>query len=85
MSDEKHVIADLPKNQSETLRVQLVTFNRHHLCDVRAFVKYDITGEMGPSKKGVSLKVDQLDALIGALTEARAKAQGLGWLGDGDE
>ncbi|MBM3558756.1 MAG: hypothetical protein FJX53_02455 [Alphaproteobacteria bacterium] len=83
MTDSDSIlIGEMQKNTSETVRVQLTTFNGHHLTDLRVFTKYDSTGELGPTKNGVSLKVEQLDALIGALTEARQRAVTLCWLAD---
>lgn len=78
------LIADLEKNATERTRVQLVTYNGRHLVDARVFTEYKSSGEIGPTKKGISVRVDQLDALIDALTAARTKAKGLGWLNGGD-
>jgi hypothetical protein len=83
MTADAILVRDLPKNTTETLRVQLTTFNGHHLLDARVFTRYDSTGEIGPTKRGLSLKLDQLDALICALTEARQTAVALGWINGG--
>ena len=77
------LIADLEKNATERTRVQLVTYNGRHLVDARVFTTYKSSGQIGPTKKGISVRVDQLPALIAALTEAHSRAAALGWTGDG--
>ena len=69
------VIADLEKNASERVRVTLTEYNGRALCDVRVYTEYKTTGEIGPTKKGISFRVEMLPALIAALTEAHGKAQ----------
>lgn len=72
------VIADLEKNASERVRVTLTEYNGRALCDVRVYTEYKTTGEIGPTKKGVSVRVEMLPALISALTEAHAQATASG-------
>lgn len=72
------VVADLEKNATERVRITLTEYNGRDLCDIRVYTEYKTTGEIGPTKKGVSLRVEMLPALISALTEAHAKAVAAG-------
>jgi hypothetical protein len=58
------------KNNSETVRVTANTFQGHDLIDIRIYAKNFSTGEVGPTKKGISLNVDVVPELINALTWA---------------
>jgi hypothetical protein len=58
------------KNNSETVRVTANTFQGHDLIDIRIYAKNFSTGEVGPTRKGISLNVDVVPELINALTWA---------------
>ena len=74
------LIAVIPKNATEELRVTLTEFGGHDLCDLRVFTEY-ASGETGPTKRGVTLRVGQLAALIEALVSAEATARNAGLTG----
>jgi hypothetical protein len=83
MSDTGTLIATVPKNQREEVRVALDTFKGVDLRDVRVYANFDNDnddGERRPTKKGVSVKVDKIRALIDALELAEAEAQRRGLL-----
>jgi len=73
---EPRVIATVPKNGAEEVRVSLSTFKGHALVDVRVFADLGDEAERRATKKGVALAVAKLPALIAALQEA-ARAAGL--------
>jgi len=73
---EPRVIATVPKNGAEEVRVSLSTFKGHALVDVRVFADMGDEAERRATKKGVALVVAKLPALIAALQEA-ARAAGL--------
>jgi hypothetical protein len=58
------------KNNSETVRVAPTSFQGHDLIDIRIYARNFSTGEMGPTKKGISLNVDIVPELIDALVWA---------------
>ncbi|MGH6978002.1 MAG: transcriptional coactivator p15/PC4 family protein [Brevundimonas sp.] len=67
----------IAKNKAEDVRVALDAYYGIDLIDVRTW--RDVRGDDGeivrvPSKKGISLKVAELPALIAALTAARNEA-----------
>lgn len=75
MSDAEH-IAVVEKNSREEVRVSLDEFAGVQVVDVRIFADFK-TGPLavrGPTKKGVTLKVEKLSALIQALLTAQAEA-----------
>lgn len=82
MSDASQHIATVGKNRSEDVRVALTEFNGHDLVDVRIFADIEGAGERQPTRKGVSLKVGQLPALLEALEAAREAAVRRGLLPD---
>lgn len=75
------VIASLPKNKRESLRIALEEYQGNRLLDLRLTVPLnEITGCAVPTKKGISLNVCLLPALRQALAEAEARAMAMGWL-----
>lgn len=68
----ERVVATFAKNASEEVRVALTEFKGNALVDVRVYVSYKTTGQIGPTKKGITLRVELLPELIGALQRAAA-------------
>lgn len=76
------VIAVLPKNRRESLRIALDQYQGSNLVDLRVVVELSETvGLATPTRKGVALRVEMLPDLIEALGKAEAKARELGLLG----
>ena len=80
MTDAVQLIATLTKNRTEDVRVALTEFNGLDLIDVRIFVDRGDAEERQPTRKGVSLQVCQLPALLDALEAAREAAERRGLL-----
>jgi len=74
------VIARLPKNADEEVRVTLDEYRGHHLVDVRIFADFTAANVPMPTKKGISIRVGQLPDLIEALRDAETRARQLGLL-----
>tara|TARA_Y100000034_G_scaffold94562_1_gene114624 strand:+ start:230 stop:478 length:249 start_codon:yes stop_codon:yes gene_type:complete len=64
----------LEKNSRESLVINQSEFKGVKLVDVRVFYK-DENGDLKPTKKGVSVRLEQLDALIKSLSEVSATAR----------
>ena len=64
----------LEKNSRESLVINQTEFKGVKLVDVRVFYK-DENGDLKPTKKGVSVRLEQLDALIKSLSEVSATAR----------
>ena len=76
------VIAVLPKNRRESLRIALDQYQGSNLVDLRVVVELSETSGLAtPTRKGVALRVEMLPDLIEALGKAAAKARELGLLG----
>lgn len=67
-------VGEFRKNSREVVRVRLSEFEGAHLVDVRAFTLRD-NGDPLPTKKGISLRVQQIGALIELLQKAQAEAE----------
>lgn len=72
------VVFSFPKNLREEVRASLGDYRGHQLADVRVYV-VDEHGDPLPTKKGISVRVEDLpqlrdavDALIAADAERRA-------------
>lgn len=70
----KQVIATIPKNASEVVKVELTEFNGHDLVGVRVWTK----DTDRPTQKGVSFAVAMLPALVGAMVKAEVEARAAG-------
>jgi hypothetical protein len=78
--DPECVIAIIAKNKRERVRVALDAYRGVDLVDIRVLAQLDDpSGLLVATKKGVSLKIEQLPELISALraAEAVARARGL--------
>jgi hypothetical protein len=75
MTDAAQHIATVEKNRAEDVRVALVEYNGHDLVDVRIFASIEGAEERQPTRKGVSLAIRQLPALLEALQAAREAAE----------
>ena len=64
----------LEKNSRESLVINQSEFKGVKLVDVRVFYK-DENGDLKPTKKGVSVRLEQLDTLIKALSTVSAAAR----------
>jgi hypothetical protein len=73
------LLATLPKNATEEIRVFLAAFRGQHLLSFRVFAKYK-SGEIGPTRKGTTVRVPQAPALAGAISQALSEARSLGLL-----
>lgn len=80
MTDTDTVIATLRKNAAEDVRVALTEYRGHPLVDLRIFAEYQSTGEVGPTKKGLTFSPSMLPGLIEALQAAEAESRRRGLL-----
>lgn len=78
---EPIVIAVLPKNRREALRIALDHYRGTNLVDLRVVVELSETSGLAtPTRKGLAVRVEMLPDLIAALAQAAAKARELGLL-----
>lgn len=74
------VLACLPKNKRESVRIALDQWQGHNLIDVRVVLRLtEHAAQLTPTGKGISLQAAMIPDLIRALTTAEAKARELGW------
>jgi len=76
------LIATLPKNTREEIRIELSEFSGHDLISIRAWAdrRDGADGERIPTKAGIAAKVALLPKLIEALRDAQAEAERRGLL-----
>lgn len=67
-------IADISKNKSEIIRVEITEFKGKNLVNVRTWYLND-QNEYAPTKKGVAVSLAQLEELRQALNKAHAISQ----------
>ncbi len=65
-------IAAFAKNARETVLIDLDHYCGYDLVSIRSWV--DIDGELRPTLSGLTLRIEQIDALIRGLQAARAEA-----------
>jgi hypothetical protein len=76
-------VAIVPKNKREEIRCSLYVYNGMQLADLRVFADCGDDGDRRPTKKGVSVRVEKIRALIDALLATEAEAKRLGLLPGG--
>ena len=63
------VVAEVRKNASETIRVRPTEYNGAELVDVRVWYE-SATGEMKPTKKGLTLRPEMWQELLPEIEQA---------------
>ena len=66
-------IATIEKNSREKVYIDLTEFKGHNLIDIRVFA--DNGSEQTATRKGISLAIAKLPALIDALRKAETEAR----------
>ncbi|MDH5720525.1 MAG: transcriptional coactivator p15/PC4 family protein [Spirochaetia bacterium] len=61
-------IADIPRNKTEIIRVEISEYQGKKLLNIRTW--YDNEGEFAPTKKGVSLNIEKFNELKDAILKA---------------
>jgi hypothetical protein len=74
------LIAVLPKNSREEVRITLGAYKGVERLDIRVFADIEGLGLHIPTKKGVSVRLEQLPELIVALQKAEGEARRIGLL-----
>ncbi len=74
-ADECRVIAEIPKNRRETIRVTRESYRGYAFVQLRVWFKAE-DGEFRPGKSGIAIAPDKLDAAIAALQAARLNMAG---------
>ena len=64
------IIDRFQKNATDEIRVSLTEFNNYRLVDLRTWTK-NKAGELVPTKKGISVRVDLFPALLRAVERLR--------------
>lgn len=75
MSDQDELIASIRKNSVDELRIRLCEYRGHTYVDLRTFTEMRDSKEVVATKKGVTVKPEQLDQLIDGLRKAKAAAE----------
>ena len=65
-NNSSELIAEIPKNSREVIRVERSLFHGPTLANVRVWFRSE-DGELRPSKRGIAIKVQQLSDLVSAL------------------
>ena len=69
------LIGEIQKNLKERIRVSIEEYRGHKFIDLRVYFEAE-NGEWKPTKKGIALNGDSIDAVIEALQKARKKLTG---------
>jgi hypothetical protein len=67
VNDERKVVYSWPKNSREEVRATLSTFKGHLLADLRVWAADDTGDGDHPTKRGISVRVEQLPKLLEAV------------------
>jgi len=68
------LIGEVEKNTKERIRVSIEEYKSHKFIDCRVYFE-DATGELKPSKKGITLNEETIDEVIELLKQANKKLQ----------
>ena len=83
-SDQDITIATIEKNRSEAVRIALKEFKGRHYLDIRTYIEPYADEGQGrvPTRKGVTVPLAKLPALIEGLQAAERRARDKGLLQD---
>lgn len=62
------IVAEIPKNSRECYRVVRRVYKGYPLVDIRVWFDDATTGELRPSGKGVTIKLEVLPEIVAALS-----------------
>jgi len=69
-------IAEIEKNASERIRIELTKWKDNDLIAMRVYYKMKLTeNEWGPTRKGITCKVELLPEIIKGLQQAEKKPE----------
>ena len=68
------LVGEIMKNKSEKIRVSLDNYKDHEIVNIRVFFENE-TGELIPTKKGLSVSIGKIDDVIGLLQKAKIKIE----------
>ncbi len=67
------IIGEIERNDTERLRIEASNYKGSDFISVRIYYLAD-NGEWRPTKKGITVKPEKVDELIGFLSDAKEKA-----------
>ncbi|MDD3927866.1 MAG: hypothetical protein PHT33_14545 [bacterium] len=73
LSEDKRLIATQEKNVKDEYRFSLFEFKGYKLAEIRVYTDSDTY--QGPTRSGLTVRVDALDAFIANLEKLRAAAK----------
>ena len=72
-NNDKRLIVTQEKNSTDEYRFQLFEFKGHKLAEIRVYTDSD--RYQGPTRAGLTMRVDQLDEFIANCEKLRAAAR----------
>ena len=63
----------ITKDSLEEIRIELSEYRGYDLVGRRIYSSFNIASEMVPTRKGLTVRVEMLPGLIGALQEVKKK------------
>ena len=70
--NEETIVAIIPKNSMDDIRVRWSEYKGYRYLDIRIFTEIDGKDGKTPTKKGVTLRPDLIPELMKALESAQA-------------
>ena len=80
MTSGPYIAGQWPKRQGEVIRVALDRFKDHDTLDIRVWCENN-SGDLRPSKSGITLAVRHLPALANSIEKVLAEAERRGLVG----
>jgi hypothetical protein len=75
---EETIVAIIPKNALDDIRVRWSEYKGHRYLDIRVFTEIEGKADKVPTKKGVALRRDLIPELMKALESAQGAPGGAG-------
>ena len=67
------LVRTIQKNSLEEVRIELTEYHGHHLVGLRIYSNWLQDRKMRPTRKGITVAVELLPAIIEALREAQRR------------
>lgn len=69
-------IADIPRNKTEIIRIEITEYREKKLLNIRTWYENE-EGNYAPTKKGVAIPIENFDQLYQAIAKAKETIEGL--------